>query len=230
MVFGPTDLAVRANFRGDFGLFPAPRVAKLVCLVVTKMPHPDFNPPGKPPKLTGRRSTLTGLFFTTLTPYIEPSDAEVDKALCVLGMQRGACVCAYCGDRKSEWDHFRAVVKDRKPTGYITEIANLVPACGKCNQSRGNKDWRAWMLGSAEQSPSARGIQGTSDRIDRLEAFEQWSKPVRIDYATLAEEHHWTLHTTNLERVLKLLEEAEAHAKKLRSLAEDEARRQRSDA
>jgi hypothetical protein len=194
------------------------------------MPHPDFNPPGKPPKLTGRRSTLTGLFFTTLTPYVEPTEAEVDEALAVLGMRRGACVCAYCGDKKSEWDHFRAVVKGRKPTGYITEIANLVPSCGKCNQSRGNKDWKAWMLGSATQSPTTRRIQDIPDRIKRLEAFALWRKPVCINYAELAEEDHWTLHTTNLERVLSLLEEAEAHAMKLRALAEVEARRQRGDA
>ena len=194
------------------------------------MPHPDFNPPGKPPKLPGRRSTLTGLFFTTLTPYVEPTEAEVDEALAVLGMERGSCVCAYCGDKKSEWDHFRAVVKNRKPTGYITEIANLVPACGKCNQSRGNKDWKAWMLGTAAQSPTTRRIQDISERIRRLEAFALWSKPVCINYAELVEEDHWTLHTTNLERVLSLLEEAEAHAMKLRALAEVEARRQRSDA
>jgi hypothetical protein len=30
------------------------------------MAHPDFNPPGAPPKLTSRRSTITGLFFTSL--------------------------------------------------------------------------------------------------------------------------------------------------------------------
>jgi hypothetical protein len=194
------------------------------------MAHQDFNPPGKPPKLTGRRSTLTGLFFTTLTPYVEPTEAEVDEALAVLGMARGSCVCAYCGDKKSEWDHFRAVVKDRKPTGYITEIANLVPACGKCNQSRGNKDWRAWMLGTAAQSPTTRKIRDIPERILRLEAFERWSKPVCVNYAELAEKDHWTVHTTNLQRVLSLLEEAEAHAMKLRELAEVEARRQRSAA
>ena len=142
------------------------------------MPHPDFNPPGKPPKLTSRRSTLTGLFFTSLTPYVEPTEAEVDKALAVLGMKRGSCICAYCGDKKSEWDHFRAVVKGRKPTGYITEIANLVPSCGKCNQSRGNKDWKAWMLGSAAQSPTSRKIADIPERIQRLEAFSFWGKPV----------------------------------------------------
>ena len=62
--------------------------------------------------------------------------------------------CSYCRDAASEWDHFRPLVKDKQPTGYITEIHNLVPACGKCNQSKGNKDWKTWMLGDAELSPT----------------------------------------------------------------------------
>ncbi len=183
------------------------------------MAHPDFNPPGDPPKLTGRRSTLTGLFFTSLTPYIEPSEAEVDKALEVLGMVRGACVCAYCGDKKSEWDHFRAVVKDRKPTGYITEIANLVPACGKCNQSRGNKDWKKWMTGKAKQSPATRDVKDLDLRIQRLEAFEEWSKPIQIEYEALAGSEQWATHLKHLDDVLSTLERAESHAKELRVLA-----------
>lgn len=192
------------------------------------MVHPDFNPPGKTPKLTSRRSTLTGLFFTSITPYIEPTEAEVDEALTVLGMRRGACVCAYCGDRKSEWDHFRAVVKNRKPTGFITEIANLVPACGKCNQSRGNKDWKVWIQGTAKQSPARRGVADIDERIRRLDEFETWRKPVHIDYARLSAEDHWTRHTMNLERVLAVLEDAEALAVVLRDLAATEARKQRA--
>ena len=195
-----------------------------------RVPHPDFNSPGKAPKLTSRRSTLTGLFFTTLTPYVEPTESEVDEALAVLGMKRGSCVCAYCGDKKSEWDHFRAVVRERKPTGYITEIANLVPACGKCNQSRGNKDWEKWMRGSASQSPASRRIVDIEQRIIRLKAFASWRTPVCIDYAKLTTVDHWNFHTKNLERVLSLLEEAEGHAVDLRSLAGIEARRQRDQA
>ena len=183
------------------------------------MPHPDFNPPGDPPKLTGRRSTITGLFFTSLTPYIEPTEIEVDKALEILGMSRGSCVCAYCGDRKSEWDHFRAVVRDRRPTGYITEIANLVPACGKCNQSRGNKDWRTWMLGTAKQSPTIRGIPDIQDRVRRLEAYESWGKPIHINYEALAGNEDWVQHLAHLDEVLMLLERAEQHASKLRGIA-----------
>lgn len=133
----------------------------------------------------------------------------------------------YCGDKKSEWDHFRAVVKERNPTGYITEIANLVPACGKCNQSRGNKDWEKWMRGSASQSPASRSVVDIEQRIIRLKAFASWRTPVCIDCAKLTTADHWNFHTKNLEQVLSLLEEAEEHAVGLRSLAEMEARRQR---
>jgi len=178
--------------------------------------------------LTGRRSTLTGLFFNTLTPYIEPTEAEVDEALGILGMKRGCCVCAYCGDKKSEWDHFRAVVLNRKPTGYITEIANLVPACGKCNQSRGNKDWRRWMNSDAAHSPRQRGVRDIEERMSRLEDFSKWRKPVRIDFETLIAPDKWTRHTANLENILRALEKAEMHAAELRVEAEEEARRQRS--
>lgn len=194
------------------------------------MAHPDFNPPGEPPKLTRRRSTLTGLFFTSLTPYIEPTEAEVDEALEILGMQRGACVCAYCGDKKSEWDHFRAVVKDRTPTGYITEIANLVPACGKCNQSRGNKEWRSWMQSAARHSPATRGIPDLEARMKRLEAYESWGKPVRIDYRELVGEEKWGKHVAHLEQVLELLDQAEVHASDLRSRALAFVRTRRADA
>lgn len=190
------------------------------------MKHPDFNPPGKPPKLTSRRSTITGLFFTTLTPYVEPDDSEVDEALAVLGMSRGECVCAYCGDTKSEWDHFRAVVVDRKPTGYITEIANLVPACGKCNQSRGNREWREWMQSDAPKSPKTRGVSNLAERMKRLEAFEAWRKPIQINYSALAGADHWEKHISYLDSALTLLEKAESHAASLRALAIADAQHQ----
>lgn len=187
------------------------------------MAHPDFNPPGKPPKLTGRRSTLTGLFFTTLTPYIEPSDEEVDAALEILGMERGNCVCAYCGDSKSEWDHFRAIVENRQPTGYITEIHNLVPACGKCNQSRGNKPWRQWMRSNARHSPTSRGITNIDRRISCLEAYENWSKPVRLDYQAIAGTENWQQHMENLRKVLEQLELSEKLAATIRGNSTIEA-------
>jgi hypothetical protein len=182
------------------------------------MPHPDFKAPGKRVKLTGRTSTLRGLFIVTLTPYIEPTDDEVDEALSILKMDRGRVTCAYCGGRKSEWDHFRPVVRDLAPTGYITEIANLVPACGKCNQSKSGSDWKKWILGGAAQSPSRTLDQASLDgKVTCLEAFERWREPTKIDYAAILGADRWKQHMNHLKNVLAILEAAEKEALHLRS-------------
>lgn len=103
-------------------------------------------------RITGRSSSITNSFVNGIVPVIRPSDAEIDEALEVLRMS-AEVVCAYCGDRATEWDHLRPLVQNQRPTGYIHEIHNLVPACGKCNQSKGNKPWREWMFGPARLSP-----------------------------------------------------------------------------
>ncbi len=90
--------------------------------------------------VTAKTSAITNAFVNAIIPRIAPTALEIEEVLTILGMT-GAPECAYCGDPPSEWDHFRPVVRDKKPTGFITEIRNLVPACGKCNQSKGSSDW-----------------------------------------------------------------------------------------
>lgn len=182
--------------------------------------HPDFNAPPTP-KLTRRRTTLTGLFYISLTPYIPPTASEVDDALKVLGMKRGEVCCAYCGDAKSEWDHLNSIVSGSDPSGFITELANLVPSCGKCNQSKGSKPWLEWMKGEAKLSPNGRGIpeQDTEKRIKRLQKFELAYRPTKIDYSALFGAKAWGKHIGHLGKILKSLEKAEAHAVDLRSKA-----------
>jgi hypothetical protein len=145
--------------------------------------HPDFDPPTRG-QIAGRTSSITAAFFQAITPVRVPSDAEVDEVLAVLGMSPGNCRCAYCGDARTEWDHFRPIVKERQPTGYITEIANLVPSCGKCNQSKGNKNWKEWMLSQAKRSPKQRQIPDLPARVARLEAFEKWREPAWVNLPT----------------------------------------------
>ncbi len=145
---------------------------------------------------------------------IWPSDAAIEEALRVLGMETP--VCAYCGDGASEWDHFRPLVVAQKPTGYISEIHNLVPACGKCNQSKGNKNWRDWMLSSAPRSPRSRGVIDIEARISRLEAFEQWGDPTTVDFAALVGADLWTEHWANHTAILALMCHAEVTAEEIR--------------
>lgn len=125
-------------------------------------------------------------------------------------------VCAYCGDAATEWGHFRPLVIAQQPTGYISEIHNLVPACGKCNQSKGNKNWRELMLGSARLSPRTRGVADLADRVARLEAFEGWGTPTRVDLEALAGAALWAEHWRNHRDVLALLRKAEETASRIR--------------
>lgn len=169
----------------------------------------------KPVRITGRTSSITNSFVNGIIPVIWPSDDEIDEALRVLGMD--AVECAYCGDEATEWDHFRPLVVNKKPTGYISEIHNLVPACGKCNQSKGNKEWRAWLFSTARLSPATRGVSRLEDRAARLEDFDRWGAPTRLDFATLIDPDLWDTHWRNHEAIVALMREAEETANAIRA-------------
>lgn len=153
-------------------------------------PHPAFRMPSMR-TIMSRKTSITHAFANAIVPQVMPTIDEVDRALTILGMKAEDVRCAYCGDRSSEWDHLRAVVHNRRATGYISEIGNLVPACGKCNQSRGNKPWREWMCSSAARSPKTRGIPDIATRMDRLEAFERWRAPVQLNVEGIIGQTEW---------------------------------------
>jgi hypothetical protein len=147
--------------------------------------------------MASRKSSITNAFVSAIIPVLPPSHDEIEEALRILGMEPHDVRCAFCGDKASEWDHLRPLVLNRRPTGYVSEIANLVPACGKCNQSKGNKPWRDWMRGAARLSPTGRGLAGVADRMAKLEIYERWRTPTRVDFeAVLGVEgwaHYWSL-------------------------------------
>ncbi|MCH6230158.1 HNH endonuclease [Microbacterium sp. CFH 31415] len=175
--------------------------------------HPRFAMP-KPVRITGSSSSITNSFVNGIIPVIWPTESEVDEALYVLGMEEP--VCAYCGDTATEWDHFRPLVVAQKPTGYISEIHNLVPSCGKCNQSKGNKNWLDWMRSGARLSPQTRGIADIEQRIARLEAFERWGNPSTVNFEELVGGELWAAHWENHRAILRLMREAEGTADKIR--------------
>ncbi len=170
-----------------------------------------------PMKITGRSSSITNAFINSIIPIVQPSAEEVKRALEILGMTPETFQCAYCGSVASEWDHLRALVKDKKPTGYISEIHNLVPSCGKCNQSKGNKEWKTWMLSNAKLSPTARGIKDVPERVKRLEAYESSKPPTKMNFAAIVGQDIWAQHQSNLERVQSLMRESQVLAAKINS-------------
>jgi endonuclease I len=114
-----------------------------------------------------RTSSITNAFYNGIIPVIEPTEKEIDNVLDILEINKNNVTCCYCGDVATEWDHLRPLIVGKKPTGYISEIANLVPCCGKCNQSKGNKNWEEWINSSAKLSPRIRNVKDINKKIEK---------------------------------------------------------------
>ncbi|MCK8476039.1 HNH endonuclease [Microbacterium aurugineum] len=170
----------------------------------------------KPVRIMGRSSSITNSFVNGIIPVVVPTEAEVRAALEILGMLDRVS-CSYCGDTSTEWDHLRPLVSNQRPTGYISEIHNLVPACGKCNQSKGNKDWLTWMCSSAPLSPKSRGVPDIEDRIARLQEYERQASPTRVDFEAAVGPDLWQQHWAHHKHLLELMRAADQDAQEIRA-------------
>jgi hypothetical protein len=178
---------------------------------------PFFRMP-TPVSIMARSSSITNSFINAVIPTVTPTDTDIVDALRILEMSPADVRCAYCGDKATEWDHLRPLVVRQKPTGYISEIGNLIPACGKCNQSKGNKPWRAGMESSAPQSPARRQVTDLNARIDRIERYEQWRPPIALNFGAAVDPAMWAEHWKNWERVLAAMRESQKLASEIRQL------------
>jgi hypothetical protein len=143
--------------------------------------------------MVSRKSSITNAFVNSIIPVISPTPDEIEQALTLLGMTPYDVRCAFCGNKSTEWDHLRPLVHKQRPTGFISEIANLVPACNKCNQSKGNSPWRTWIASTtATHSPTKRAIPDLAGRIARLEAYEKWREPTKIDFESFLGAEAWS--------------------------------------
>ena len=144
--------------------------------------------------LKGRTSSVTNAFVIGVIPSIKPTEQEIKSVLDTLDMSPDNMRCAYCGATgKVIWDHFRPIVKDKRPTGFISEIYNLIPSCNACNSSKGNKDWREWISGPAEGSPKIQNIKNLDIIIQRLERYEQFTnnKCTKLDFSKIIAADKW---------------------------------------
>ncbi len=163
-------------------------------------------------RISGRASSIRNVFVAAIVPVAAPSAEEIRQVLDIFGLEPHALLCSYCGERATEWDHLRPLVLAGRPTGFPSSIRNLVPACGKCNQSKGNKDWRSWIRGGAKWSPITRGKQGIEERVRRLEAFEAWARCEPVNIASLVPSAAWDGYWRLLDEVLAKMTEADAAA------------------
>jgi hypothetical protein len=109
-------------------------------------------------------------------------------------------------------------VLNKKPTGYISEIHNLVPSCGKCNQSKGNKDWRKWMVSDAPLSPRSKGIVSLDERMRLLGEYEKWKEPTKMDFASIVGDETWEKHWNNWSKIIELMQESQVTSETINML------------
>lgn len=180
-------------------------------------------------KIIDIKSAITKAFVSGIMPVIYPTEDEIKEALNILGLDGDDLRCAYCGDTATEWDHLRPLIINRKPTGYISEIANLVPACGKCNQSKGKKDWRKWILSNAKLSPKTRSVPNLQEKIDRLEAYEEWCIIEPINFEELVGTKVWADYWRHLQLIEDALKLATQEAQHVRSIILEKIKAQKPE-
>jgi hypothetical protein len=197
-------------------LDPARREALLRCF---RLPPPQT--------MVARKSTLTNAFVSAVIPSFEATAEEIDEALRILGLDPFDLRCSYCGGPWHTWDHLRPLVTKCQPTGFVTEIANLVPSCTPCNSSKGASPWKKWMFGKAKGSPLARRIPDLDSRAERLTEYEKWREPIQIKFQAVLGEadwnHYWSLH----DAVVNDMKAAQQVADTLRKRVEDSLHAQR---
>lgn len=171
----------------------------------------------QPLKITGRISSITNAFVQAIIPRIEPSQEDIILALKHLGMTPEAMSCVYCGSPTTDWDHLKPLVRGKRSTGYFHEIRNLVPSCGRCNQSKSGADWRAWMASKAPGSPKTRGIVDLAERMERLRRFEEWGALKPLSPSELVDQALLDQHWAHLESITEAMKVAQLHAEHLRN-------------
>lgn len=172
-------------------------------------------------KITSRKSSITNSFVQAIIPTIPASKEQRAEALAQLGLTDGNLSCVYCGEKTSDWDHLRPLVKGRMPTGYISDVKNLVPSCGPCNQSKGASDWKEWMEGNAKRSPATKRLSDLAERVARIEAFVIWGAVEPIPLQELVPpdiwQDYWDHLTAITESMIAAQQKAEVVARYIAS-------------
>ncbi|MCQ2234186.1 MAG: HNH endonuclease [Paludibacteraceae bacterium] len=137
-------------------IYPRKKIAEL------KYPSTD--------NIGNRTSTIARSMACTIATITSCTEDMEKEWLDIFDPNNEGLTCAYCGDKATHLDHLLPLIIKGSPTGYGTEPGNLVPCCGNCNQSKGNKDWDVYIneINSEENAKS---------RIQTIESLLQKFKP-----------------------------------------------------
>lgn len=172
--------------------------------------------------LKSRTSTITNAFAIAITPYIKPKNIELNEYYKSLKIKPG--VCAYCLQKANSSDHYHALVKNQKPTGYITDISNLIPCCSSCNSSKGSTKFEDWYY-SAKNIKRLRSL-GLSDEIikDRYDTiinhFKKYGKSP-VNYERILGKELWDEYQERKAKLMETLKDNQKFCDKLLKIIVD---------
>lgn len=162
----------------------------------------------KPYRVHGRRaSTLRHAAASAVAPHeAQLSDSELLGAMDALEQDPANLECVYCGKVATQLDHFHALVRNGKWTGFGNTLGNRVPACARCNVAKGNKDPFDWML---KAHPDRVVI--FVERIGRL--HEVTGKPIALppmeELCPISAKHYMAMQETILA-IMRMMDDKAA--------------------
>lgn len=171
----------------------------------------------RPLKITSRSSTITNAFVQAILPTVAPDTAGRAAVLKHFGQSEANLRCVCCGDPASDWDHLVPLVAGKRPSGHTSGRGNMVPACGRCNQSKSGHSWRKWITGSAANSPATRGVADVAQRIAALESFERAFAHTSFDFRKAVAPELWDEYWRRHDEIQTLLKEAQRLAGRIKA-------------
>lgn len=116
--------------------------------------------------------TTTGFAFSIVDRAIKEGlarrqfgKAEAEEVLDFFGNNPPQCV--YCGSIDvKRWDHLLPISE-----GGETVVGNMVPACSKCDDSKGKRYYKEWIDSNAQCSPKSRKVKDINGRINLIETY-----------------------------------------------------------
>ena len=75
------------------------------------------------------------------------------------------------------------------------------------------------MDGKAPLSPKTKGVADLKERKNKLEKYENWCKPTKMDFESIVGKEKWDQHWENWEKVQDIMREAQKLAEKINSEA-----------
>jgi|SRR5688572_29891090 len=121
----------------------------------------------RPHPISRRWTTFNGAFQSALAVHEGYDPKKQAEALVVLGQDpEGDLLCVYCSAKAATWDHLENNVRHRRFSGFGNRIYNLVPACRTCNERKGGKNWKDFLVAQqrADHEEQARRLAMFAER------------------------------------------------------------------